>query len=182
MWSTKVKRNALWCVRTRNFSTVIKIPSVCHRNFCQIVGRRRIKVICSCVLYYDETIIYYAKLFLPFSSELFLRTVVIITARLCPLYIKIHMQKPDEVNLVLSRLGWLASIKNISSIRLYIVAWLLLWHFKYPLVFHHFSQYLLACKYFRNFTLRIDVRAQRFQSFGKDMLRIFSEIVCVHFL
>ena len=40
----------------------------------------------SCVLYYDETIIYYAKLFLPFSSELFLRTVVIITARLCPLY------------------------------------------------------------------------------------------------
>ena len=43
-------------------------------------------MVCSCVLYYDETIMYYAKLFLPFSSELFLRTVVIITARLCPLY------------------------------------------------------------------------------------------------
>ena len=43
-------------------------------------------MVCSCVLYYDETIIYYAKLFLPFSSELFLRTVVIITARLYPLY------------------------------------------------------------------------------------------------
>ena len=28
-----MKRNALWCVRTRNFSAVIKIPSVCHRNF-----------------------------------------------------------------------------------------------------------------------------------------------------
>ena len=37
MWLTEMKRNALWCVRTRNFSTVIKIPSVCHRNFCQIV-------------------------------------------------------------------------------------------------------------------------------------------------
>ena len=43
-------------------------------------------MVCSCVLYYDETIIYYAKLFLPFSSELFLRTVVIITACLYPLY------------------------------------------------------------------------------------------------
>ena len=53
------------------------------RSFDQI---RRIKVVCSCVLYYDKTMIYYAKLFLPFSSELFLRTVVIITARLCPLY------------------------------------------------------------------------------------------------
>ena len=31
------KRNALWCVRTRNFSTVIKIPSACDRNFCQFV-------------------------------------------------------------------------------------------------------------------------------------------------
>ena len=29
------KRNALWCVRTRNFSTVIKIPSACDRNFYQ---------------------------------------------------------------------------------------------------------------------------------------------------
>ena len=28
MWLTEVKRNALWCIRTRNFSTVIKIPSV----------------------------------------------------------------------------------------------------------------------------------------------------------
>ena len=28
---------AQWCVRTRNFSSVIKIPSACHRNFCQIV-------------------------------------------------------------------------------------------------------------------------------------------------
>ena len=43
-------------------------------------------MVCSCVLYNNETTIYYAKLFLPFSSELFLRTVVIITARLCPLY------------------------------------------------------------------------------------------------
>ena len=56
-------------------------------------------MVCSCVLYYDETTIYYTKLFLSFSSELFLRTVlaycscvlflrtvVIITARLCPLY------------------------------------------------------------------------------------------------
>ena len=31
------KRNALWCVRTRNFSTVIKIPSTCDRNFYQFV-------------------------------------------------------------------------------------------------------------------------------------------------
>ena len=31
------KRNALWCVRTRNFSTVIKIPSACDRNFHQFV-------------------------------------------------------------------------------------------------------------------------------------------------
>ena len=31
------KRNALWCVRTRNFSTVIKIPSACGRNFYQFV-------------------------------------------------------------------------------------------------------------------------------------------------
>ena len=31
------KRNALWCVRTRNFSTVIKIPSACDRNFYQFV-------------------------------------------------------------------------------------------------------------------------------------------------
>ena len=31
------KRNALWCVRTRNFSTVIKIPSPCDRNFYQFV-------------------------------------------------------------------------------------------------------------------------------------------------
>ena len=30
------KRNA-WCVRTRNFSTVIKIPSACDRNFYQFV-------------------------------------------------------------------------------------------------------------------------------------------------
>ena len=37
MWLTKVKRNALWWVRTQNFSTAIKIPSVCHRNFCQFV-------------------------------------------------------------------------------------------------------------------------------------------------
>ena len=37
MWLTEMKRNALWCVRTRNFSAVIKIPSVCHQNFCQIV-------------------------------------------------------------------------------------------------------------------------------------------------
>ena len=37
MWLTEVKHNALWCVRTRNFSSVIKIPSVCHQNFCQIV-------------------------------------------------------------------------------------------------------------------------------------------------
>ena len=37
MWLTEMKRNALWCVRTRNFSTVIKIPSACHRNFCQFV-------------------------------------------------------------------------------------------------------------------------------------------------
>ena len=37
MWLTEMKRNALWCVCTRNFSAVIKIPSVCHRNFCQIV-------------------------------------------------------------------------------------------------------------------------------------------------
>ena len=51
-------------------------------------------MVCSCVLYYDETIIHYVKLFLPFSSELFLpfsselflRTVVIITACLCSLY------------------------------------------------------------------------------------------------
>ena len=27
------KRNALWCVRTRNFSTLIKIPSASDRNF-----------------------------------------------------------------------------------------------------------------------------------------------------
>ena len=27
------KRNALWCVGTRNFSTLIKIPSACDRNF-----------------------------------------------------------------------------------------------------------------------------------------------------
>ena len=31
------KRNALWCVRTRNFSTVIKIPSACDRYFYQFV-------------------------------------------------------------------------------------------------------------------------------------------------
>ena len=31
------KRNALWCVRTRNFSTLIKIPSACDRNFYQFV-------------------------------------------------------------------------------------------------------------------------------------------------
>ena len=31
------KRNALWCARTRNFSTVIKIPSACDRNFYQFV-------------------------------------------------------------------------------------------------------------------------------------------------
>ena len=31
------KRNALWCVRTRNFSTVIKIPSACDRNCYQFV-------------------------------------------------------------------------------------------------------------------------------------------------
>ena len=31
------KRNALWCVRTRNFSTVIKVPSACDRNFYQFV-------------------------------------------------------------------------------------------------------------------------------------------------
>ena len=31
------KRNALWCVRTRNFSTVIKILSACDRNFYQFV-------------------------------------------------------------------------------------------------------------------------------------------------
>ena len=31
------KRNALWCVRTRNFSTVIKIPSACDRNFYRFV-------------------------------------------------------------------------------------------------------------------------------------------------
>ena len=31
------KRNALWCVRTRNFSTVIKIPSACDRNVYQFV-------------------------------------------------------------------------------------------------------------------------------------------------
>ena len=31
------KRNALWCVRTRNFSTVIEIPSACDRNFYQFV-------------------------------------------------------------------------------------------------------------------------------------------------
>ena len=31
------KRNAFWCVRTRNFSTVIKIPSACDRNFYQFV-------------------------------------------------------------------------------------------------------------------------------------------------
>ena len=43
-------------------------------------------MVCSCVLYYDETIICFAKLFLPFLSELFLRTVVIITARLYPFY------------------------------------------------------------------------------------------------
>ena len=43
-------------------------------------------MVCSCVLYYDEIIIYDAKLYLPFSSELYLRTVVIITARLCLLY------------------------------------------------------------------------------------------------
>ena len=41
---TEVKRNALWCVRTRNFFTVIKIPSICYRNFCQFV------VIANCVL------------------------------------------------------------------------------------------------------------------------------------
>ena len=29
--------NALWCVRTRNFSTMIKIPSACDRNFYQFV-------------------------------------------------------------------------------------------------------------------------------------------------
>ena len=34
---TEMKRNALWCVRTRNFFYSVKIPSVCHRNFCQIV-------------------------------------------------------------------------------------------------------------------------------------------------
>ena len=33
-------------------------------------------MVCSCVLYYDEIIIYDAKLFLPFSSELFLCTAV----------------------------------------------------------------------------------------------------------
>ena len=69
-------------------------------------------MVCSCVLYYDVTTIYYTKLFLSFSSELFLRTVlahcscalflrtvlaycscvlflrtvVIITGHLCPLY------------------------------------------------------------------------------------------------
>ena len=32
--------------------------------------------------------------------------------------------------------------KNISLIRLHIVAWLLVWHFKYRLVFHLFSQNL----------------------------------------
>ena len=31
------KRNALWCVRTRNFSTVINVPSACDRNFYQFV-------------------------------------------------------------------------------------------------------------------------------------------------
>ena len=31
------KRNALWCVRTRNFSTLIKIPSACDWNFYQFV-------------------------------------------------------------------------------------------------------------------------------------------------
>ena len=31
------KRNALWCVRTRNFSTLIKIPSACDRNFYQFL-------------------------------------------------------------------------------------------------------------------------------------------------
>ena len=31
------KRNALWCVCTRNFSTLIKIPSACDRNFYQFV-------------------------------------------------------------------------------------------------------------------------------------------------
>ena len=32
------KRNALWCVRTRNFSTVIKVPSACDRNFYQFAN------------------------------------------------------------------------------------------------------------------------------------------------
>ena len=36
------KRNALWCVRTRNFSTLIKIPSACDRNFYQFVVNLRI--------------------------------------------------------------------------------------------------------------------------------------------
>ena len=31
------QRNALWCVRKRNFSTVIKIPSACDQNFYQFV-------------------------------------------------------------------------------------------------------------------------------------------------
>ena len=47
-------------------------------------------MVCSCVLYCDEIIIYYAKLVLPFSSEISLpkqsSTVVIITASLYPLY------------------------------------------------------------------------------------------------
>ena len=33
-------------------------------------------MVCSCILYYDETTIYYTKLCLSFSSELFLRTVL----------------------------------------------------------------------------------------------------------
>ena len=86
--------------------------------------------------------------------------------------------------------------KNISLIRPYIVAWLLVWHFKYRLVFHHFSQYfwpgstsetshyastcarsisrVLAQTIKKNMILYLIVYAK-----SKDMLRIFSEMGCM---
>ena len=71
------------CTNTLTCSNFFILQIFCSFNQ---IKADRIKVVCSCVLYNNETTIYYAKLFLPFSSELFLRTVVIITARLCPLY------------------------------------------------------------------------------------------------
>ena len=56
------------------------------------------KMACSCVLCYDETIIYNAKLFLPFSSEIFLPFSIVYCY-----YIKVTHMRMMSLSLVLHR-------------------------------------------------------------------------------